>query len=83
MKRKNFEGFSCDDLIKMLDEHISDGWSQTSFPSKINMTFSTFHCKKNQRPKFASYYESKRPRLRKGLYKHGLSSYLDNSLDIS
>ena len=46
MKRNNFEGFSCDDLIKMLDEHLLEGWSQTSFPARINMTFSTFHSKK-------------------------------------
>ena len=77
MKRYNFEGFSCDDLIKMLDEHLLEGWSQTSFPAKINMTFSTFHLKKNQRPNFALYYESKRIYQRRGLYKHGLNSFIN------
>lgn len=77
MKRKNFDDLSCDKLIILLNEHLNDGWSHSSFPSKINMTSSTFHSKKNTVPKFCEYYESKRVNLRRGLYKHGLSSFIN------
>ena len=77
MRRKDFNGFTCDQLISLLDEHLQEGWSQSSFPSKINMTFSTFHTKKHTVPKFCEYYESKRVNLRRGLYKHGLNSFIN------
>lgn len=76
MKRKNFDEFSCEKLIILLDEHLNDGWSHSSFPSKINMTSSTFHSKKKTRPKFLEYYERKRPFINFGKYRHGLSSFI-------
>lgn len=77
MRRRNFNGFTCDQLISLLDEHLQDGWSQSSFPSKIKMTSSTFHAKKHTVPKFCAYYELKRVNQRRGLYKHGLNSFIN------
>ena len=76
MKRKNFDDLSCDKLIILLNEHLNDGWSHSSFPSKINMTSSTFHSKKNTRPKFLDYYQRTRPVLNLGSYGRGLSSFI-------
>ena len=59
MRRKDFNGFTCDQLISLLDEHLQEGWSQSSFPSKINMTFSTFHAKKHTAPSFVNTMNQK------------------------
>lgn len=77
MRRTNFDGLSCEQLIDLLDEHVKEGWSHSSFPSKIKMTWTTFHSKKKTMPKFCEYYESKRVNQRRGLYKHGLNSFIN------